>query len=91
MRELRHVSGEQEIDGRIYQQLPQDARLDCLHVSQLRRGLAALGGALSSLQSPGQVGSFQRRRGEVNDEDCAWMPPPLISAQLVPWDLVCAD
>ena len=38
--------------------------------------------ALSSLQSPGQVGSFQRRRGEVNDEDCAWMPPPLIPHSL---------
>ena len=42
---MRRASGEQEeVKGRTAQQLPQDARLDCPHVYQLRRGLMTMCG-----------------------------------------------
>ena len=41
----RRASGEQEeVKGRTAQQLPQDARLDCPHVNQVRRGLMTICG-----------------------------------------------
>ena len=74
--ESRHVSGEEEVKGRIAQQLLQDARLDFLDVFQSRRRLSAPGRRCLRWKAPVKLGPSNDAEVKWTMKTAAWMPPP---------------